>query len=169
MPVIVLRHRYAYACLLLLLGAALTACRPRGFWECTDAKPLIRAIEPPEGWLLHESAPGLFDGPCSSAYERSFGSMASEFEITTAMSKDVERLGFTRVPAQADSAFWCARRRRFNQFSRGDLLLRLAVEPLPFSYGRGRVLTRAEGRFAVVVALRNYDQERTYDCPPDGR
>lgn len=142
----------------------MAGCKPRAFWECTNPEPVIRMLEPPQAWLLHEGTPGMFDGACSAAYDRSYGSLASEVEITMAVADRAERLGFERVPAVADSSFWCAREKRFHQFARGDLVLRMVVEPLPFTYGEGRVLERGEGRFGVFVALRNYDRERVFAC-----
>lgn len=150
-----------------IIGLAVTglACDRRGFWECEDPLPTLRAIRPPpDSSLLYEGVPGLFDGACGLSVERAFASNADEQRITLALADDVERLGFRRVAAHVDSEFWCKRAGRFHEFRRADLLLRFVVDPLPFEYGHGSVLPRGQARWGVLLSVRNFDQERHTEC-----
>jgi hypothetical protein len=156
----------AVAAALVLVGAF--ALRPkRAFYECTDPTPLIAALVPTDGALIHEETPGLFDGACTASFARSYATGASELEITKGLDEIAEKLGFSRVAMRPDSTWWCerARPKRSHQFVRDDLLLRFVVEPLPYPYGKGQTLTSAQARYGVYVALRNFDQERLVECP----
>ncbi len=145
--------------------AAGLGCDRRGFWECQDPVRVLHAMQPaPESTLLYEGSPGVLDGPCSLTVERAYASNADEQRLTLALSDDVERLGFKRVPAHVDSDFWCERSGRFHEFRRADLLLRFVVEPLPFRYGHGDVLPRGRARWGLLLTVRNFDQERVEPC-----